>query len=84
MIESSPKEQRLFGARTSSKCAAEATDSSYYHGGNDFEAIVVDTIDSGNEQSVKNQEDQSFPNQASISGRLRNLVTALIARKKGK
>lgn len=83
MIESSPKEQHLYGARASAKCGVEATDSSYYHGGNDFEAIVVDTTDSANDGIIKSQENQSYPNQASISGRLRNLVAALIARKKG-
>lgn len=84
MIDSSPKEQRLYGARASPKCGPDTTESSYYEGGNEFESIVVETYDKAEEQSARNEQNQSFTAPSSISGRLKTLVATLVARKKGK
>lgn len=83
MIESSPKEQRLYGARASPKCGPETADSSYYEGGNEFESIVVDINDKAEEKLARNVQNQSYSATSSISGRLKTLVATLVARKKG-
>lgn len=84
MIESSPKEQRLYGARASPKCGPDTTESSYYEEGNDFESIVVETYDKAGDRSTRNEQNPGFSASSGISGRLKTLVATLVARKKGK